>query len=1049
VNQPGYHQTIMSTGGTGTVTYSEIGSLPTGLTLSSSGVLSGTPTTAGNYSFTVMATDTTGASDSGNYNLVINSAVTVYPIALSNWSVNQPGYTQTIIAIGGTGSKTVATTAGTLPTGLTLSSAGILSGTPTAAGGFTFTVTATDTVGATGSQSYTLTINPLLLVTTNADSGSGSLRQAIETANTQTGLTTIDFAINTGVQTIVLDSALPPITAPVVLDGTSQPGFNGTPLIVLTANPTLTVGEANSGLEVQFPGCTIKGLVVNNWGTNIQIESHNDVVEGDFLGTDATGTANGNTGPNIGNGTDLVISGNNNTIGGTTSAARNIISGNADGIQLEDENNLIEGNFIGTDVTGTVAVGYHQFGIIGFSAGNSTIGGTAPGAGNVISGCFGSSTRANYGLWLSNSSGDVVQGNKIGTNAAGNVALPNGNPGETQASGGILVTGGNNTIGGTAPGAGNLISGNYGAGITLMTEGESNLIQGNVLGTDISGTAAMGNSTDGVTVSFPGNVTINGNLISGNGRFGVFLQSTGDSILQGNKIGTNASGSAALPNGADGVFLIDGNGNTIGGTTPGAGNLISGNNEFGILLAGTSGTLIQDNRIGTDVVGTVAVPNAFDGIYVLGASGNTIAGNLVSGNGRFGVFLLGESTTNGIVSSSSNLVQDNVIGLGQGAGNLPNADDGVALFAGAIDNTIGGATPGTGNLISGNGRFGVYVNGAGTTGNLIQGNRIGTSVDATFGQGNTLDGIAVFAGPSDNTIGGTAALAGNIISGNGRDGIFLANAGSGNAILGNFIGTSGDGSKAVGNSGNGVALESVTGTTIGGTTGAAANVISGNTEGVVLVGSGASDNLVEGNLIGTDKTGSAAVANTVFGMDVQAGASGNIIGGTASGASNIIAFNGRTGVVIGNSPADTTTIGDSILGNSIFGNVFQGIDLGNDGPTANTSGGPHSGPNDLQNFPTISSVAASGSGTAITAALRSTPGHTFRIELFADTDGQGRTFLGAGTLTTDGTGNGRTTIAVASTFASLVGKNVTATATDRSTGDTSEFGFPAFTVAGT
>jgi titin len=776
-----------------------------------------------------------------------------------------------------------------------------------------------------------------LMVTTNADSGPGSLRQAIIDSNASAGPNTIDFNLPTDKLDIQPLTALPTLTTPVMIDGTSEPGYSGTPLVVLTGSPT----TVTTGLVLAAGSSTVKGLVFNGFQADaLELESNNNIVQGNFIGTSASGGSMGGTTE----GTGITVNGSNNTIGGTTSAARNVISGN--------QKSAIAISFLNTQL----------------SAANN-----------------------------------VVLGNYIGTDKAGNSALPNMD-GITLDSVTMVNGSGQNTIGGTANGAGNVISGNnrYGVFLTIPS------------GADIG---------------------------------------AANNVVEGNLIGTNAAGSSAVPNVATGIVFGGGNGDTIGGTAAGAGNLISGNGDFGIVA--TSGDLvIEGNKIGTDLIGTVAIPNGLDGIYVVGGSFITIGattpggGNLISGNGRFGVFLLGEPTASGLVPSRSNMVQDNIIGLGQGAGGLPNKADGIALFDGAIGNIIGGTTPGSGNLISGNGRFGVYLNGTGTSGNVIEGNRIGTSVDATFGQGNTLDGIAVFAGPSNNTIGGTMAGARNIISGNGRDGVYLANAGPNNFLEGNFIGTSGDGGKAVGNSGNGIALESVTNATIGGTATGAGNVISGNTEGVVIIGAGASANLVEGNFIGADQTGGTAVANTAYGVDVQGGASGNIIGGTAGGAGNTIAFNGRLGVLIGASAADTTTIGDSVLGNSIFGNDTLGIDLGNDGATPNTPGGPHSGPNHLQNFPTITAVMAQGTGTEVLVSLNSTPGHVFRIELFTSASGQGRFFLGAGTLSTGADGNGSTVVNLATPFASLVGQKIVATATDQSTGDTSEFSFPAFAVGG-
>src|SRR5208282_5601820 len=127
-----------------------------------------TPTAAGSFSFTVTATDTVGATGSEPFTVTINSAVVITTTTLPAWTVSQPGYSQTISATGGTGAKTFATTSGTLPTGLTLSTAGVLSGTPTAAGSFSFTVTATDSTSHTFSQNYAVAINPALAISTTA-----------------------------------------------------------------------------------------------------------------------------------------------------------------------------------------------------------------------------------------------------------------------------------------------------------------------------------------------------------------------------------------------------------------------------------------------------------------------------------------------------------------------------------------------------------------------------------------------------------------------------------------------------------------------------------------------------------------------------------------------------------------------------------------------------------------------------------------------------------------------------------------------------------------
>jgi hypothetical protein len=152
-----YSQTISAAGGTGSLTFSSSGTLPTGLTLSSAGVLSGTPASAGSFNFQVTATDSVGAASTQSYTVVINPAVQITTTTLPDGT---PGaaYSQTLSASGGTGSISFATTSGTLPTGLALSSSGVLSGTPTAPGSYTFTISATDAVGAAGTKTYTVAI---------------------------------------------------------------------------------------------------------------------------------------------------------------------------------------------------------------------------------------------------------------------------------------------------------------------------------------------------------------------------------------------------------------------------------------------------------------------------------------------------------------------------------------------------------------------------------------------------------------------------------------------------------------------------------------------------------------------------------------------------------------------------------------------------------------------------------------------------------------------------------------------------------------------------
>jgi hypothetical protein len=227
-------------------------------------------------------------------------------------------------------------------------------------------------------------------VTTTADGGPGSLRDAITLANALPGTDTITFNIPPGgVQTITPLSPLPTITDSVIIDGTTQPGFSGSPIIELNG---VSAG-GGYGLIFEYRGSgssgTVRGLVVNRFGfVGIEILGGEDhVIEGNYIGTDVTGTAA------LGNGYGIDISGTFNArIGGTATGARNVIAGNGGfGISIStngspEGSNVIEGNYINTDVTGTVALSPSDYGVIINGVSNNRIGGTATGAGNVILG---------------------------------------------------------------------------------------------------------------------------------------------------------------------------------------------------------------------------------------------------------------------------------------------------------------------------------------------------------------------------------------------------------------------------------------------------------------------------------------------------------------------------------------------------------------------------------------------------------------------------------------------------------------------------------------
>lgn len=475
-------------------------------------------------------------------------------------------------------------------------------------------------------------------VTSAADSGPGILRDAIVSANADATADVIAFDIaGSGVQTIALTSPLSAMTNSISIDGTTQPGYAGRPLIELNgagASASAAVGTKVNGLEFDAAKSAVKGMTIDRFsGDGVLLASGGaGIVQADFIGTDPTGTVA------AGNGTGLVVNSSTNLITG------NVISGNtADGIDITGDSNTLQGNFVGTDLTGTIGLANGGFGVAVNNASNTTIGGTSSTARNIISG------NLQDGVAFTNDSatGNLLQGNYIGLAADGATALGN------QGSGVSLGTFNGLSASGIAI-TGNTISGNAGEGVYLNNS-SGNLIEGNYIGTDASGTARFdkfqnsltANGGDGVTLDRnAGGNTIGGagpsqgNIISGNNGNGISVQTgaaAASNLIEGNLIGVDASG-APDGNGGDGLFVVSGP-VTIG--SAGAGNVISSNFGYGVALAG-GGAVVAGNFIGTDATGTKAMGNAQDGVYIT-SSGNTVggadvgAGNVIAFNGTGGI----------------------------------------------------------------------------------------------------------------------------------------------------------------------------------------------------------------------------------------------------------------------------------------------------------------------------------------------------------------------------------------------------------------------------
>ena len=460
---------------------------------------------------------------------------------------------------------------------------GMLRGWGGLAATFLFTATLSLTAGHTARGAA-------FTVTNTLDSGPGSLRQAVLDADASVGLDIITFSIpGPAPHTIALFSSVD-ITDPVIIDATTQPGFAGTPVVELVGFAMAPPGPA---LVITSGGSTVRGLAIGGFDTAISINggaAGGNVIAGDYIGTDFTGELARFNFRGI-----VITELSGNKIGGTNAADRNVISANYTGILTirHTINNVIQGNFIGTDATGSLPLGNND-GIV-FLAGFTTnrVGGTAPGAGNVIA------ANHNDGIEFNGSAGNNTQGNWIGTNQTGAAGLGNGNNG-------IFVNFGCcNQIGGTSPAARNVISGNGGDGILISHPFFGTTVRGNWIGLSTSG-SALGNAHYGIDIHATNPLDVAGqgdsllaNVISANAAAGGsairMTEGANRTVVQGNLVGTDPSGTAPVGNFGDGVIVDGAPRTTIGG--PGAGNTIAFNAGAGVNVLSGNGASISENSI--------------------------------------------------------------------------------------------------------------------------------------------------------------------------------------------------------------------------------------------------------------------------------------------------------------------------------------------------------------------------------------------------------------------------------------------------------------------
>jgi len=711
-------------------------------------------------------------------------------------------------------------------------------------------------------------------------------------------------------------------------------GFTGGSCTGSKRQVGLDLSSTGSGMEIQTGagagsgnagGTTICGLAIYNGATQINIvNSDGNELLGNNIGLDWSGTAGGsNAGPGVS------VAGNNNLIGGTTTALhRNVISGNdSHGISISgvagSGGNVIRNNTIGLDGTGAVAANGGNGITVGSGAKPNVIGGTAGLDSNTISG------NALSGI---DSGAEIeVKGNRIGTLPDGSDDRANGasgvqlGPAADDSVIGGAVSGG--AIGGSCDEDCNLISGNDGAGLNdgavVLTGTDDVTIAGNYIGTDLSGGVSNPNEGYGVLVQAQngpvdpatgieiGTGTEAGmNVISESGKAGVRVEGLGttDVDISGNNIGTGLATTTVLANDDAGVEI--GGDNVSKDNTPfdvdvgvagELANAISG--PIPVEIERASGNFVANNLIGLSrPPGSVVNGSPGPGVMLadganqnrIGGTGssfaNTIAGR--TGAGGHGV-LITDSTT------GSNEIFRNFIGTdSSGSAAFGNAGSGVRIEDGASDNLVGSVAPSARNVISGNGGSGVEINGAQTTGNLIDENRVGSTPDATGLLANGGHGVRIDGGANGNEI------TDNFLSGaaDGMAGVMISGA-DGNLVEGNSIGTDLIGIQpfAPAVQDFGVVLEAgASSNTIGEPGSVVSQSISNNdVNGVLVTGAGTDDNEIFGNLIGLT-TANIAAPNGDSGVRVTAGASGTLIGAGsdspfASSPGNTISSNGDTG----------------------------------------------------------------------------------------------------------------------------------------------------------
>ena len=597
------------------------------------------------------------------------------------------------------------------------------------------------------------------------------------------------------------------------------------------------------------------------------------------------------------------------SIGGSLlETANSFVRNGSDGIRISNRENSgtagygynsIKGNYIGTDVAGSLGLGNIGDGIALIDSAGNTIGGNDSESGNIVS-------RNRSGIRLSNAvAATLATGNQI----IGNTLQSNKVDGIRLESSDLNQVG---TIG-----SGNFVWSNTGVGINILGGSDSNVIAGNQIGTN-DAFASLGNTTGGVVITASTLNSVQGNLIGKNGDSGITIIRGSANIIGGS---TSGLGNLVQNNRANGISLLLGtSGNSIQGNTVESNaragislnsatsniinsrNIITQNATSGILVSLASNkNTITDNLIGTNEFSTTGLGNLGAGITILGSSSNTIgtvgSGNVITGNAGDGLLVTNSTST---TTATANRLTGNTV--------TSNHGNGISVVGSSFtilsSNVVGGLEAGEGN-----GGSGVCLGKNSAQSTLLSNSVIG----------NARHGIELLQS-SKNAIGSSKILEGNIAAKNAFDGISISTGSTGNSILGNYLGVLADGITELGNTGDGIEINRSIGNKI------QSNIIVANAGRGVVVESAVASSLALGNVVSSNTLRGNNVGISIF------GSSGTTIGGSTTATANTISANFSTGIQVDGKSTNTL-----VSRNLVTKNVGNGVDIKDSRSTTVTS----------------------------------------------------------------------------------------------------------------